>query len=331
MLEWLISAEVQCECSLDSVCRYAAKHDSRSVLEWAIERGTILTSNHLGWAAINGHIALVRWMHEKHHVPFGYELGEEVALTGNLAMLQYVVGKGVKLTCITSMCAAQSGSETMVRWIHDKRGKWSRLEISNVCAGAAAGGHLSLLQSLRSQGYIWDERTTDEAVTHGHVSVLRWAIENGCPFKCDYIVIESCLNMAKDGHLDMLKFLYQYDPKCFDDDVLDEVMEAAMCLGNLSMVQFLCSVHTWDEEVLMEAAQCTKPCALEMVQWLVEHDHFSLPLKDRFEMRLDVAKYLEEKGLLNTEEEKEEKAQYLVEMESVAKIEKELARLVNFL
>ena len=49
-----------------------------------------------------------------------------------------------------------------------------------LCAAAAAGGHLALLQWLRQNGCSWDEGTCSCAASGGHLAVLQWARQNGC-------------------------------------------------------------------------------------------------------------------------------------------------------
>jgi len=50
------------------------------------------------------------------------------------------------------------------------------------CANAAEGGHLEVLKWARENGCPWDERTCANAAEGGHLEVLKWARENGCPW-----------------------------------------------------------------------------------------------------------------------------------------------------
>ena len=52
-----------------------------------------------------------------------------------------------------------------------------------VCAWAAGGGHLAVLQWARENGCPWDEDTCYWAALNGHLQVLQWARANGCPWK----------------------------------------------------------------------------------------------------------------------------------------------------
>ena len=48
---------------------------------------------------------------------------------------------------------------------------------------AGARGHLDVLKWLRERGCPWDEETCYEANMRGHFDVYDWALENGCPTK----------------------------------------------------------------------------------------------------------------------------------------------------
>ena len=51
----------------------------------------------------------------------------------------------------------------------------------NTCEIAAKNGHLEVLKYARENGCPWDEWTCSFAARNGHLEVLKWARENGCP------------------------------------------------------------------------------------------------------------------------------------------------------
>jgi hypothetical protein len=52
-------------------------------------------------------------------------------------------------------------------------------------APAALGGHLEVLKWARENGCPWDELTCAWAAKSGHIEVLKWARANGCPDEYD--------------------------------------------------------------------------------------------------------------------------------------------------
>jgi len=72
---------------------------------------------------------------------------------------------------------------------------------SRVCQNAAIGGHLSALRWARENGCPWDEMTCAYAAEEGHLDILKWARKNGCPWD-----EETCALAARGGHLDVLRW-----------------------------------------------------------------------------------------------------------------------------
>ena len=50
------------------------------------------------------------------------------------------------------------------------------------CVYAAVNGHLEILKWARENGCPWDKCTCTYAASNGHLEVLKWARENGCPW-----------------------------------------------------------------------------------------------------------------------------------------------------
>ena len=50
------------------------------------------------------------------------------------------------------------------------------------CRKAAQYGHLGVLKYAHENGCPWDERTCRAAARGGHLDVLKYARENGCPW-----------------------------------------------------------------------------------------------------------------------------------------------------
>jgi hypothetical protein len=71
----------------------------------------------------------------------------------------------------------------------------------SLCARAAQGGHLAILQWLHEHGCAWNARTCSEAADGGRLDVLIWARERDCPwYTC------TCYGAAAGGHLDVMQY-----------------------------------------------------------------------------------------------------------------------------
>ena len=96
-----------------------------------------------------------------------------------------------------AMLAAKLGCLTALRNLLQR----GHLDRGFVCTCAAEGGHLKVLRWARENGCPWDESTCYSAAEGGHLEVLKWARENGCPG--DEL---TCACAAKGGHLEVLKW-----------------------------------------------------------------------------------------------------------------------------
>ncbi|CAB9528076.1 ankyrin repeat protein [Seminavis robusta] len=100
----------------------------------------------------------------------------------------------------SAVCQAIAGvgSLPVLTWAHNTKGFPMSM---GTCKNAASAGHLEILKWARENGCPWDWRTCRRAAGYGHLEVLKWARENGCPWD-DY----TCSQAAKTGHLEILKW-----------------------------------------------------------------------------------------------------------------------------
>lgn len=79
--------------------------------------------------------------------------------------------------------------------------KWMNIFTSAFLSG---GGHLHVLKWARENGCPWDKWTCSFAAEGGHLDVLQWARQNGCPW--DQWAMAKA---AKNGHLHVLKWAFE--------------------------------------------------------------------------------------------------------------------------
>ncbi|KAF8060362.1 BMS1 [Scenedesmus sp. PABB004] len=144
-LAWLCRAG----CSMDDVCRVAARNGQFAVLEWAWREGLDLRDVCKG-AAWGGQLAVLRWARaQTPPLPWGDS------------------GFGV---CSS---AAGRGDLEMLRWARgqDEPAPWDR----NACKAAADNGHLETLRWLRANGCPWwREGCEGVAAWRGDAAVVAW-------------------------------------------------------------------------------------------------------------------------------------------------------------
>ena len=64
---------------------------------------------------------------------------------------------------------------------------------------AAKKGHLDVLRWARENGCPWDNETTHQAVRGGHRKVFQWARQNGCPWEQNTWLPHSWFLALDDG------------------------------------------------------------------------------------------------------------------------------------
>ena len=113
------------------------------------------------------------------------------------AMRDAVAATGREIPKLDSKTAVWKGCLSTLQHLQRK----GRLEKKHLCAYAALGGHLEVLQWARANGCPWDSYTCHCAAENGHLEVLQWAHSNGCPWDAQTTVCA-----AKGGHLTCLKY-----------------------------------------------------------------------------------------------------------------------------
>ena len=93
---------------------------------------------------------------------------------------------------------ALSGNLALLQYLHEKGCPWDE----DTCTGAASGGHFEILKYLHEKGCPWNEEACSEAAYRGHLECLKYAHEKGCPWE-----EEACSAAAVEGHLECLQYL----------------------------------------------------------------------------------------------------------------------------
>jgi hypothetical protein len=76
---------------------------------------------------------------------------------------------------------------------------------TGVMSTAASKGHVAMCKYLHSRQCPWSVHSTERAAFGGHVDLLRWLIDTGCPFEA----CELCKEAAAKGHVEVLTYLQQ--------------------------------------------------------------------------------------------------------------------------
>jgi hypothetical protein len=178
------------------------------------------------------------------------------AAQGDIPALEWVVAAGADLLADPKVCAmaAYGGQLAVLQWARQHGCPWDW----RTCGGAARGGHLGVLQWARQHGCPWDAYTCRMAASGGHLGVLQWARQHGCPWT---IYIGSWA--AAGGHLDVLQWTRQQG--CPWEDACSWAASG----GHLHVIQWA-RQHgcPWDEFTCHWAA---RDGHLNVLQWARQH------------------------------------------------------------
>ena len=124
----------------------------------------------------------------------------EMALNGNVELLQFLRAKGCPWNWRTCFSAAKNGHLECLRYAHENGCPWNEC----TCWSAARSGHLECLKYAHENGCPWDEDTCYTTAFNGHLECLKYAHENGCPWNK-----VTCSEAAFNGHLECLKYAHE--------------------------------------------------------------------------------------------------------------------------
>jgi uncharacterized protein YciI len=218
-------------------------------------------------AARFGHLKLLKWLREQ-GCPWDHETFVSAVRFGNIEILDWLYQKKCPWSRVASKSALESGNWDVLRWLCQRKCPWDARSFSAAVSAAVGTGNVDMAQLLHEQerpaatdtvldvavgagnltmvkllvdrGCRMSKYTCAVAARNGHLEILTWLHEQGCPWDSDTFV--SAVHFGtKSGNWDVLKWLCQR--KCpvdvYDYRSFSAAISAAVGTGNLDMAQFL--------------------------------------------------------------------------------------------
>nr|XP_047146210.1 protein fem-1 homolog C-like [Hydra vulgaris] len=189
---------------------FAASNNRLDWIKQLIELGYEGTEDAIEGAVKNGHLEIVKYLHEKEYECKQLYPINKAAVNGHLEVIKYLHELGYKGDGFAIEGAAKNGHLEVVKYLHEKGYKCSNLAIID----AAGNGHLEVVKYLYEKGYKCSHRTIDCVANNGHLEVLKYLHELG--YKCDKWAIN---NAAGNGHLEVVKYLHELGYKGTKDAI----------------------------------------------------------------------------------------------------------------
>ena len=157
-------------------------------------------------------LALISWARAMGMGWKGNKVMKAAAAAGDLSVVVYACEMHAPRDQTVVYAACRHGHLDVVDWLVGSGCPWKEKNEDDqlhvgcmACAAAAKGGHLHVLQFLRSgqMNAKWNWKTPMKAAERGHLEVLRWAMENHCP-----VDPYTYHGAATYGHVHILEYLH---------------------------------------------------------------------------------------------------------------------------
>ena len=184
----------------------AAKYGQLVMVEWLHHsQGCIWDETTCMMAAGGGHFKLLQSLHD-YGCPWNRNALLYAALSGHFDIIKYLTECGCPCDETVDCAAARGGFLEILKYLHDhnlgRRYPWNPWSCAYI---AVAGGHVTILQYLRTKGCNWHYWKSIHGVGSGHLEVVKYLHQHGCQWDSS-----SCFIAAENGHLDILQYLHQH-------------------------------------------------------------------------------------------------------------------------
>ena len=233
-----------------------------------------IKNNLMKYAAKNGHLEVVKWLHENHIEGRTDEAMDWAAKNGHLEIVIWLhLNRKERLTsggmCTTDAMdwAAHNGYLEVVKWLHENRQEGCTMNAMNF---AASNGHLEIVKYLHQNQKMCTYLAMDWAAYNGHLEVVKWLHENrteGCTTYAMDIA-------AKEGHLEVIKWLHENR----QEGCTSNAMYLAAQFDHLEVVKWLYANHY---------IKMSLSTAAEVIEWITRFGNPEIAkwLKDNIKYR----------------------------------------------
>ncbi len=241
---------------------YAAKSGNLAIMKWARANGCPLDSEAYLLAAKGGHLDVLEWM-KKNDDPVHPNFLAQVSYAGRLDILMMFVDNGASMDELICHNAAETGNLEILEWAKAIGCTWA--EGSRTCGVAAHSGHLTVLKWLVENGVRPNDKCIPFAARGGKLDVLEWLVEGMSP-PCPWTPLVYSY-AASHGHLHIIKWAkgLGLDTHPWDETACHHAASG----GQLAILKWLRKEGCpWDDRVCHFAVSNGR---LDILEWVVEN------------------------------------------------------------
>jgi hypothetical protein len=190
-------------CRLAAYKRAAGKYADIATLAAAHSLGMEYTAATMAEAAHCNKFAVVQYLHDQGCPWPAWQL-EGAAMKGHLELLRWCYAHGCpwREASRAPYYAVKSGDINVMAWVLQQPG--TQLSKDVMCRSAIKD-RAAMCEFLHEQHCPWDERSCNAAAFGGHLDLLRWLVDSGCPYDAGQL----CWATAVRGSVKVLMYLQQ--------------------------------------------------------------------------------------------------------------------------
>ena len=197
------------------------------------------------YAASNGHLDVVKWLHEYTKEGCTHLAMDRASENGHLEVVKWLhEHRSEGCTGAAMDRAASNGHLEVVKWLHEHRSEGCTHLAMDY---AASNGHLEIVILLHHNGVKFSDRMFVTTVRNGHLHVVKWLYQNISKHWHD---ANSAIDIAiSNGHFKMVKWLMEHMHRCPSIDV----MNAAALSGYHDIIQWLNNTYGYNCNVKLDS------------------------------------------------------------------------------
>ena len=198
----------------------AAKSGNIQIMEFCLQNGCptdeSICSSSMQNKNVEAALSALKWLHE-HNIPWDELVCYYAAIYGNLKALIWARENGCPWGRETFNCAAQYGRIDILEYCFKYncpvdspilyQMPFEADEFFEPTLSEMQERSLKVYKWLHQHSIPWDDTACLTPARAGHLSTLKWAIENGCPWHED--IFEE-INIECNAAMDMVKYCFQH-------------------------------------------------------------------------------------------------------------------------
>lgn len=166
------------ECCTEWALDWAALHGHLHVVKWLHNKGAAASTNAMDWAALRGHLHVIKWLHENRTEGCTKQAMEGAIYQGYIDVVAWLYHNKPEARSPRAVdLAVKLGEIHIVQWLHANSG-YAAKALLETAYTASMFGRLEIVQWVYTNYRLSTRVALGLAKVHGHWDVAEWLTEN---------------------------------------------------------------------------------------------------------------------------------------------------------